>query len=105
MSAKPISFGWRLFFDQSVHFMAVLDLDGAILAINKAALEMTGTREDDLVGRAFWDASFWPDRVEAEGVCRDAFTVVRSGRAHRQDATHVTASGVKIVVDFSVAPF
>lgn len=105
MSAKPISFGWRQFFDQSVHFMAVLDLDGAIVAINKAALDLTGAREDDLAGRAFWDAPFWPDRVEAEGVCRAAFAAVLAGRAHRQDTAHVTAQGLEITVDFAVVPF
>jgi len=48
------------------------DLDGRILAINQAGLDLTGYASDELVGRKLFD----PDSTEATVVTRDGHAVV-----------------------------
>lgn len=94
----------RNIIDHIAAFVGVLNRDGTIVEINEAALRVSGSRREDVVGRKLWEAEWFnydPD-VSAEikqGVMRAA-----EGRLVRFDTTARTLSGTILTIDFLIHP-
>src|SRR5690242_12176849 len=61
----------RIILDSMYQFLGLLDIDGTVLEINRAALDGAGVCLEHVVGRPFWQARWWAvseevrDRVKA----------------------------------------
>jgi PAS domain S-box-containing protein len=52
---------FRAIFNSSFQFTAVLQPDGTLLDVNQTALNFTGRKLSDLVGRRLWEAKCWSE--------------------------------------------
>lgn len=50
---------FRAIFDSTFQFIGLLTPDGILLEANRTALDFTGIRAEDVVGRPFWEARWW----------------------------------------------
>ncbi len=92
----------RAIFDQSFQFMGLLDPQGRILEINRAALEFTGVTRAEAVGRLFWEAL--PHMSPENRVrLREAVERARQGEFSRFELAEQTHDG-PVRLDLSVKP-
>lgn len=96
----------RIIVDSMYQFLALLDVDGTVIEINRAALEGAGVDLDDVVGKPFWEARWWALSEETRERVREMVSQAREGRFVRCDIeVYGAASGSKtIIVDFSLTP-
>ena len=55
----------RIILDAMYQFLGLLDVDGTVLEINRAALEGAGICLDEVIGKPFWEARWWAISEEA----------------------------------------
>jgi PAS domain S-box-containing protein len=96
----------RVVLDGMNQFVGLLDPDGTVIEINRAALETAGIRLDGIQGMAFWEVHWWGASEEARLLQRDSIRRAREGELVRCDLEiHGQAQGEEtIVIDFSVSP-
>jgi len=95
---------FRAIFDQTFQFMGLLTPDGSMLAANRAALELAGASESDVLGKPFWDTVWWQHSLELQLQLREGIARAREGEFVRFEATHTDANGSLHRVDFSLKP-
>ncbi|HEV2147345.1 MAG TPA: ATP-binding protein [Longimicrobiaceae bacterium] len=96
----------RIVLDEMYQFVALLDVQGTLLEVNRAALEGGGIRLEDIAGKPFWEAHWWTvSRATQEKLMA---AVVRAARGEfiRYDVeVYGGAAGSEtIVIDFSMIP-
>ena len=96
----------RVILDAMYQFLGLLDVDGIVLEINRAALEGAGICLDDVVGRPFWEARWWAVSDESRNRVRRMVEQARNGEFVRCDIeVFGDLQGEKtIFVDFSLTP-
>ncbi|MBS1143338.1 MAG: sensor hybrid histidine kinase [Proteobacteria bacterium] len=96
----------RIILDAMYQFLGLLDKDGTVLEINRAALEGAGIDLDDVVGRPFWEARWWAISEEARSRVRSMVEQARNGEFVRCDIEIFGDLQGKrtIFVDFSLTP-
>lgn len=94
----------KAMFDQAFNFFGLLDLEGRILRINKAALDVFGRDMNQVRGKYFWEGPWWSDQEEAKILCAEAIGVALGGNLFRREARHVKNDGEEIIIDFSMTP-
>jgi PAS domain S-box-containing protein len=96
----------RIIVDSMYQFLGILDADGTVIEINRAALEGAGLELADVVGKPFWEARWWALSLETRERVRAMVAQARSGQFVRCDMEiYGEAKGFKtIVVDFSLTP-
>lgn len=97
----------RLFksiFNSSYQFTGILDTDGTFLKVNDTALKFSGLKEDDILGKKFWDAYWWPipDMVK-EGL-KNVILAAAGGELMRSEIVVLDQNQKPIPVDFSLKP-
>jgi PAS domain S-box-containing protein len=95
---------FRALFDEIVSLVGLLDRDGRVLAVNRAAFEMVGMREDALRGMPFWDTPWWTHDPAVQAQIRDAIARAAEGEAVRLQTYHVDRDGKRHEIDFSLTP-
>jgi PAS domain S-box-containing protein len=93
---------FRAIFDAQFQFTGLLSPDGTVLEVNRTALEQSGLTRQQVVGRHFWDAGWWP-RSEHEWM-RRAVAMAARGEFIRREIGLRGADGRQIWVDFSLNP-
>lgn len=96
----------RIILDAMYQFLGLLDVDGTVLEINRAALEGAGVCLDDVVGKPFWEARWWAVSEESRNRVRGMVEQARNGEFVRCDIeVFGDLRGKKtIFVDFSLTP-
>lgn len=96
----------RIILDAMYQFLGLLDVDGTVIEINRAALEGAGIDLDDVVGKPFWEARWWALSEDTRERVRSMVSQARTGQFVRCDIEiYGEARGNKtIVVDFSLTP-
>lgn len=96
----------RVILDAMYQFLGLLDVDGTVLEINKAALEGAGVSLADVVGKPFWEARWWAVSEESRNRVRAMVEQARTGEFVRCDIeVYGDLQGKKtIIVDFSLTP-
>jgi PAS domain S-box-containing protein len=94
---------YKLIFDQTFHFIGVLEPDGTLMDANEAALSFGGLTREDVVGKPFWEAYWWQLSSETQAQLRDAIARAADGEFVRFE---VEVQGVDrtAVIDFSLRP-
>lgn len=85
-------------------FVALLDLDGSLLEVNRTPLKMAGIRREDVLGVHFAETHWWSHRPELRTQLRDAMEDARQGRVCRYDVAMLIADGRLMSIDFSIGP-
>ncbi|MGH7143829.1 MAG: hybrid sensor histidine kinase/response regulator [Planctomycetota bacterium] len=89
----------------SVGFAGLLDPQGRVVLANRAALTAIGATAKEIVGQPFPETPWWRhDRAQQDRL-RMAIAQAADGRPDGFQATHHSAAGDEIVVDFSLTPF
>jgi len=94
----------RALFDHSFQFMGVLRPDGTVLDINQSALEFAGFSREQVLGRRFWELSWFARSSAAADQVRQGVTVAAAGDFFRCELELVSADGIDTTVDFSIQP-
>lgn len=96
----------RIILDAMYQFLGLLDVNGTVLEINKAALEGAGICLDDIVGKPFWEARWWAVSDDVRNRVRSMVDQARGGDFVRCDIEIFgDLRGKKtIFVDFSLTP-
>ncbi|UCV20636.1 ATP-binding protein [Ferribacterium limneticum] len=96
----------RIILDAMYQFLGLLDVNGTVLEINKAALEGAGVCLDDVVGKPFWEARWWAVSEDSSKRVREMVEQARRGEFVRCDVeVYGDLHGEKtIFVDFSLTP-
>ncbi|MBI5589175.1 MAG: PocR ligand-binding domain-containing protein [Deltaproteobacteria bacterium] len=91
-------------FDQAYQFLGLLSIDGKLLEANKTALIFAGVEEANVIGKSFWETSWWAHSLELQEEVRLAVQKAAKGEFIRFEATHPAADGNLRHVDFSLKP-
>ncbi|MFA4826514.1 MAG: PAS domain S-box protein [Methanoregula sp.] len=95
---------FRAIIDHSYQFIGLMKTDGTLIEANRSALDCCGIHASDVVGKPFWDTPWWSHSEELQDRLRDAVSRAAAGEFVRFEATHPTADGHLINVDFSLKP-
>ncbi|WP_316155881.1 adenylate/guanylate cyclase domain-containing protein [Cupriavidus sp. BIC8F] len=92
--------------DAMYQFVGLLDVDGKMLEINRAALEGIGIQMDDIRGMPFWEARWWVISPETQRVLQQLIRRASQGEFVRGDfEVYGQKMGEEtIIVDFSLVP-
>ncbi|MEY2632083.1 MAG: hypothetical protein RIR00_737, partial [Pseudomonadota bacterium] len=96
----------RIILDSMYQFLGLLDVDGTVLEINRAALDGGGISLENVVGRPFWEARWWAVSPEVRERVKAMIAEARSGKFVRCDfEVYGEMGGFKtIFIDFSLTP-
>ena len=94
----------RAMFGATRQLIGLLDLDGTLSEINRAALDATGGIPSDVVGKPFWEAAWFSGTPGMPEVVRDALETARSGRAVRTEVALNLPDGSTRCYDFAMTP-
>ncbi len=104
-SSKAIERRFRTIFHSQVQFIGLMSLDGILLEANRTALAAAGVTEDSVIGLPFWQTAWWTHDAVQQDRLRDGIARASRGEPVRFEASHPTADGRMIWVDFSISPF
>jgi PAS domain S-box-containing protein len=94
----------RAIFDQALHFAALVSPAGAVVAVNRTALELMGADASEVIDHPLWEARWWTTAPRAAEALRRAVVEASEGRTIRFEAEQHRANGARAVFDFSVFP-
>lgn len=95
---------FRAIFDQTFQFIGLLTIEGILTDANRAALQFSGIKESDVLGKPFWETPWWTHSPELQTRLRDAIQRAANGEFVRFEATHTDKDGGLHYVDFSLKP-
>ena len=90
--------------DHTFGLIGLMKPGGTIIRTNKAALEMGGISETDIIGQAFWKGPWWSHSKELQTWLQEAIKRAAGGEFIREETTHPGPEGEIHFVDFSISP-
>ena len=94
----------RAIFDQSFQFIGLMTLDGTLIDANRTAIKFAGAKEEDVIGKPFWETPWWNHSKELQEKLKESVMKVAQGEIVRFEATHKDTEGNEHIVDFSLKP-
>jgi PAS domain S-box-containing protein len=96
----------RIALDEMYQFVAVLDAQGTLVEVNRAALVGAGQKLPDVEGKPFWQCFWWAVSTEIQRDLKAAIARAAQGEFIRYDVEIYGRSGGKetIIIDFSMIP-
>ena len=95
---------FRGIFNQTFQFIGLLTPEGEIIDANRTALAAAGIAPEEVIGQMFWETAWWNHSPEMQERLRQSIDKAREGEFVRFEATHPTADGKQVTVDFSLKP-
>ncbi|HEX2529695.1 MAG TPA: PAS domain S-box protein [Geminicoccus sp.] len=95
---------FRAIFDTALQFMALLDLDGTVLEVNRTAMQWSRIEPGDIVDRPFWLAPPMRDNLQLQMAIRRSIQRAAAGEVVREQHEMRGAGDVVATVDFSLKP-
>jgi PAS domain S-box-containing protein len=90
--------------DHAFEFMGLLTPDGILLEANQTSLNYAGVCKADVIGRPFWELSWWTHSSESQATLRTAIAQAAEGEFVRCEVTHLGVTGRLDTFDFSITP-
>ncbi|MCA9047198.1 MAG: PAS domain S-box protein, partial [Planctomycetaceae bacterium] len=95
---------FRGIFNQTFQFIGLMTPDGTLIDANRTALKAAGIPESRVIGRKFWETPWWAHSEQLQERLKQAVDRAAQGEFDRFEATHPTADGSTMYVDFSIKP-
>ena len=89
--------------DNLFSYVALLDQHGVVVEMNKAPLERSGLRREDVIGQHFKDGPWWAYNEAVQRQLVEAINDAAAGRTQRYDV-EVKMGDDLIVIDFQISP-
>ncbi len=100
---RESEFKFRAIFNQTFQLMALLNPEGTLLEANQTSLDFAGIQADDVIGRPFWEGSWWPT-LEVQEQLQAAIAQAAAGDFVRYEVEHLGADKTVASIDFSLKP-
>jgi PAS domain S-box-containing protein len=94
---------FQAMFEQGL-FAARLRLDGTVIDINRAAVEVCRLNRADILARPFWECGWWNRSPEVQAWVRNAVEQAVSGEPFRGESRYFWGDGSEHIVDFACMP-
>jgi len=94
----------RRVLDSLSSFVGVTTVDGTLTEANRVPHEAAGIPASEVLGKKFWDCSWWNYSPEIQAQVRDACERAANGEIVRYDVPARMAGDVRVWIDFQVAP-
>jgi PAS domain S-box-containing protein len=96
----------KIILDDMYQFVGLLDVEGRLLEVNRAALEGAGIELEDIQGKPFWEARWWQVSQETVQRQKEVCKQAAQGEFIRYDVEIFGRSGgdETIVIDYSLIP-
>ncbi len=78
--------------------------EGTLLEANQAALDFAGVTNDDVVGKPFWETTWWSTSAREQKRLKEAIQKASQGHLVRYETTNTGADGKIFSIDFSLKP-
>ncbi|MGB3202278.1 MAG: PAS domain S-box protein, partial [Nodosilinea sp.] len=95
---------FQAIFDQMYQFIGLLAPDGTLLEANQTSLAFGGFERAAVVGRPYWEASWWSLSSEIQTQLRQAIAAASEGEFVRYEVMVQGADQQVITLDFSIRP-
>src|SRR6185312_4826856 len=93
----------RRVLDNLFAFVGLLDLNGTVLEVNQASLQLVGVSRTEVLGRPIWDCYWWSYDPDVQQHLREAVRAAAGGKTVRYDVP-VRMADHHRVIDFQLAP-
>jgi len=94
----------RRVLDNVLAFAGVLTVDGTLIQANRAPLEAAGISFSEVLGKKFWDCTWWSYSPEVQARLRAACESAAAGEVVRYDVPVRMAGETMLWIDFQLAP-
>jgi len=94
----------RRVIDNMLGFVGILDASGTLLEANANALQAGGLSREEVIGKKFWDCSWWNYSDEVASELQQAFQRALQGDTVRYDVTVRMAGDTRMPIDFMLVP-
>ena len=104
LAAAEANAKFRTFFEQGTHYACLMALDGAVIEINRIALDAGGYRREEIVGRRFWECGWWSPSPELAAEIERLTLRAAHGETVRRELPYYIADGTRRYSDIVLAP-
>jgi len=94
----------RAMLNSTFGLIGLMKPDGTLLEVNQTALDFVGARRSEVVGRAFWETSWFTHSQELRDRLREAVRQGAHGEFVRFEIIIPDAAGTMRTLDFSLRP-
>lgn len=95
---------FKAIFDSTFQMMALTDINGNLLEMNKTALDVRGIIKQEVIGKPFWESSSIEKRITPKHVLKEYFQSAAQGQVIRSEIEFLDKNNQPIVIDFSIKP-
>ncbi|MEZ5894553.1 MAG: PAS domain S-box protein [Parvularculaceae bacterium] len=90
--------------DSLYGFVGICTLDGDLIFASRAPIERLGLKEENILGKPFWESSAWAYSKDVQAQLRDAIRRARAGENVRYTVDNRAHDGSFITLDLTVTP-
>ena len=101
---REIKSQFQTIFNSTFEFMALLQPDGCITAVNETALQFGGFSLQDVIQKPFWEARWWSCSSKNLAQLKDAVRRAAEGEFVRYEVDIQGYDNRVITIDFSLKP-
>lgn len=94
----------RVFFDQSLSFAGIMELDGTVTDANRTSLATGGYQRDEVIGKLFWELPWWRGSEQTQQEIKAAVKMAAEGHIFRKELQYWLSDGSQRIVDFALSP-
>jgi PAS domain S-box-containing protein len=95
---------FRTIFNSSHQLIGMLDPDGILLDANQTALDVVGLKQEEVVGRAFWDIYCWSYSTDVQNRIKAAVQEASQGKPVGYEEDMLDGDGNIRTIDFTLKP-
>jgi PAS domain S-box-containing protein len=95
---------FRAIFNSSYQLIGLLEPDGTVLEANQTALNLGGLKQEDVVGRPFWDTYWWRYSTAVQNRLKAAIREAAQGKPVRYEEDVLDGENNIRTIDFTLTP-
>ncbi|MHC1585414.1 MAG: PAS domain S-box protein [Candidatus Syntropharchaeia archaeon] len=86
------------------NFAGIADLEGRLRFVNRKVIEILGFREDEVIGKFFWECPWFTPSDEIVDVIKESIQASLKGEIRKREIVVFTKDGKKIPIYFTSTP-